>query len=136
MLWLLPAATQSAVELDEGQGFALLCGRQIQLGGVEIRGCGQNLQVAGRTTFIPHPCEASRILSSCNKLLLLLTIDALLVQGNQSVRGIAKGSGDCLLVVEHHLQLSRLGQVQLPAELAACKDRLSQRAETVDGLGA
>jgi hypothetical protein len=49
---LLPAPSQCTVELDQGEGFALLRGYQVQLRRVEVGVVREDLEVCRRSTLV------------------------------------------------------------------------------------
>ena len=131
---LLPAAAKGAIELDEGKGFALLSGCQVELGGEEVGVGGEDLKVGCGSALIAEACQTGCILGGGDQLLLLLAVGALLIQSDKGVGNVAEGSSDGLLVVEDHLLLSFFGEVKMAVKLAALKDWLRERTDAVDGL--
>jgi len=63
---LLPASSQCTVELDQGEGFALLCGCQVQLRREEVGVVGEDLEVGRRSTLVAEACQPDGILSGCH----------------------------------------------------------------------
>ena len=114
---LLPAAAEGRVELDEGEGFVLLRGDEIELRGEEVGVGGEDLEVAGGSALVTDAGEARGVLCGGDELLLLFASVAGFLGGDERVGDVAEGAEDGLLIVEDQLFFLRLGELELAAEL-------------------
>lgn len=126
----MPAAAEGAVELDHGELFVLLCGNEVELGVEEVRVGGEDFEVAGGSALVADAGEAGGIGRGGDEFLLGFASLARFLLSYESVGDVAEGAEDGALVVEDHLLLLGLGELELAAEPATFEEGLG------DGAGA
>ena len=122
---LLPAAAEGLVDLDESEEFVGLGLGKIEFGGEVVGFVGENLEVAGYSTFIPNVGKARGIFGGGGEKFLLLPKFEIFAIRDERIGNVAEGLLDGLLIGEDSFLLLGFGKSDTGANSSGGEDGLS-----------